>query len=67
MSKAACTFRESEIARAVRAVAKAGQPVAGVRFERGGGFTVLVGGEVPTDSNPSDTDQELQAFEARHG
>jgi hypothetical protein len=45
MGKGTCTFRETDVARAVRGVEKAGKPVAGVRFERDGGFTVLVGGK----------------------
>jgi hypothetical protein len=62
-----CLFKESDVTRAVRAVAKTGQPVAGVRFNRDGGFTVIVGEEVPADSHASDLDRELAEFEARNG
>ena len=36
-------FKESAVRRAVKAVIAAGQPVAGVRFDRDGGFTIVIG------------------------
>jgi hypothetical protein len=42
MGHSPAAFKETDVTRAVRAVRKAGEPVAGVRFYRDGGFTVLV-------------------------
>ena len=36
-------FKESAVRRALKAVIAAGQPVAGVKFDRDGGFTVVIG------------------------
>jgi hypothetical protein len=43
MGHGPCPFREADVRRAVKAIAATGQPIAGVRFERDGGFTVLIG------------------------
>jgi len=43
MGHGPATFKETDVKRAVRAVTDAGQSVAGVRFHRDGGFTVVIG------------------------
>ncbi len=43
MARAACNFRERDVIRAVLAITAAGQHVRGVRFEKAGGFVVLLG------------------------
>jgi hypothetical protein len=43
MGHGPAAFKETDVVRAVRAIAKAGQPVAGVKFDRDGGFTVVIG------------------------
>ena len=42
MARAPCNFRERDVVRAVRAITAAGQHVRGVRFDKAGGFVVLV-------------------------
>lgn len=42
MGHGKCTFKEADVKRAVKAVAAAGQPVQGVRFDKDG-FTVMIG------------------------
>jgi hypothetical protein len=48
MGHGRCAFKEADVRRAVKAIAATGQPIAGVRFNRDGGFTVVIGkpGEV---------------------
>ena len=46
--RAKCTFKERDVTRAVKAVTKAGQKASGVRFEKDGGFTVMISGK-PAD------------------
>jgi hypothetical protein len=43
VARAACNFRERDVIRAVKAITAAGQRVHGVRFDKAGGFVVLVG------------------------
>jgi hypothetical protein len=43
MGHGPAAFKESDVVRAVRAITRAGAPVAGVRFHEDGGFTVVIG------------------------
>jgi hypothetical protein len=43
MGHGPAAFKETDVKRAVKAVTDAGQPIAGVRFHRDGGFTVMIG------------------------
>ena len=43
MGRAASAFKETDVTRALRAVAAAGHPIRGVRFDKSGGFVVLIG------------------------
>jgi hypothetical protein len=43
LGRAASAFKETDVTRALRAVAAAGQPIRGVRFDKLGGFVVLIG------------------------
>ncbi len=54
VARAACNFRERDVVRAVKAITAAGQHVRGVRFDRTGGFVVLVGEQDHDDENPWD-------------
>ena len=54
LGRAACSFRERDVVRAVRAITAAGEHVRGVRFGKDGGFVVLVGEPDQDDENPWD-------------
>jgi hypothetical protein len=55
VARATCNFRERDVIRALRAITAAGQHVRGVRFDKAGGFMVLVGEqEQSDDTNPWD-------------
>jgi hypothetical protein len=43
MGHGPAAFKETDVKRAVKAITEAGQPVAGVRFNKDGGFTVVIG------------------------
>jgi hypothetical protein len=43
MGHGPCAVKQRDVRAAVKAVADAGQPVAGVRFFKDGGFVVVVG------------------------
>jgi hypothetical protein len=42
VARAACNFRERDVIRAIKAITATGQHVRGVRFDKTGGFVVLV-------------------------
>jgi hypothetical protein len=55
VARAACNFRERDVIRAVKAITAAGQYVRGVRFDKTGGFVVLIDQqEQSDDANPWD-------------
>jgi hypothetical protein len=55
LARAACNFRERDVVRAVRAITAAGQHVRGIRFDKKGGFVVLVSEQGQSDdTNPWD-------------
>jgi hypothetical protein len=57
VGKGPCAFKETDVRRAVKAVVAAGQPIAGIRFNKDGGFTVLTGEPVAAENlkaNPWD-------------
>jgi hypothetical protein len=65
MTRTPSNFRQTDVTRAVKAVAAAGVDITRVEIE-GGKITVIVGkgaAAQPAD----DLDAELQEFEARHG
>jgi hypothetical protein len=67
MGKGTRTFRETDVARAVRGARKAGLDIAAVRVEQDGAIEIVVGGKAAAGP-ASDTDGELAEFEAhRHG
>lgn len=43
MGHGPAAFKEADVVRAVKAITKAGQPVAGVQFDRDGDFIVVIG------------------------
>jgi hypothetical protein len=53
VARAACNFRERDVIRAVKAITAAGQHVRGVRFDKAGGFVVLVSEPEQSDDTNS--------------
>ncbi len=43
MGHGPAAFKEADVRRALNAIRATGQPIAGVRFHRDGGFTVVIG------------------------
>lgn len=66
MARGPCTFRQTDVTRAMRAVREAGAEVQGVVFCRDGRFKVLIAANA-SRSPADDLDNELVEFEARHG
>jgi hypothetical protein len=62
-TRSACTFKQCDVTRAVRAVAKAGLMVARVEIAPDGNIVIATGTEAAVQSG--DLDRELAAFEAR--
>jgi hypothetical protein len=63
MVRAASTFRQRDVTRAVKAVAAAGVSIARVEIDKAGRIVIVTGQSGPQD----DLDRELAEFEARHG
>jgi hypothetical protein len=65
MGQGPSAFKEADVKRAVRAIGATGQPIAGVRFHRDGGFTVVIG--KPSDSESVKiADTEVDAWINKH-
>jgi hypothetical protein len=66
MARGRLPFRETDVFRAVRAIAKAiGQLPAGVRFARDGEFTVFIG-KAGEQESAQINDNEVEAWIAKH-
>jgi hypothetical protein len=50
MGRGPCVWKQTDVQRAIKAVAATGQPVGGVRFDKDG-FTVVIGEPHGSDSN----------------
>jgi uncharacterized protein GlcG (DUF336 family) len=62
-TRGACKFKQCDVTRAVKAVAKAGVAVAGIEIAPDGKIVIRTGGDGTVQSN--DLDRELAEFEAR--
>jgi hypothetical protein len=68
MANAPLTFKEADIARAIRGARKAGLAIAAVRISKDGTIEIIPGTGNPADQvKGSATDIELEEFEAHHG
>jgi hypothetical protein len=65
MSRTPANFRQADVTRALRAAQKAGVEISRVEIARDGRIVIIAAGDrlEPQD----DLDQELAAFQARHG
>lgn len=66
MARGACTFRERDVTRALRATRAAGIEVRRVEIDKHGKIVLVTSGETPAPP-ADDLDTELAEFEARHG
>ena len=66
MSRRPCTFRQTDVTRALRAAKAAGVDVQRFEIDRDGKIVVVAGKPGVTDTPRDDLDQELAEFEARH-
>lgn len=65
MARGACTFKQQDVTRALRATLAAGIAVQRVEIDKNGRIIVVTAGEQPAPAD--DLDQELAEFEARNG
>jgi len=66
MAKGACTFKQQDVTRALRATRAAGVMVQRIEIDRTGKI-VLITGDDNSAAPADDLDRELAEFEARHG
>ena len=65
MARALCTFRQTDLTRAVKAVVAAGVEITRIEIDKTGKI-VIVTATAPADGPQGELDRELAAFEARH-
>jgi hypothetical protein len=65
MARGACTFKQNDVTRALRATLAAGVAVLRVEIDKFGKIVVVTAGQA--SAAPDDLDKELAEFEARHG
>jgi hypothetical protein len=65
MARAPCTFRQTDLTRAVKAVVAAGVEITRIEIDKTGKI-VIVTATAPADGPQGELDRELAAFEARH-
>lgn len=66
MTRGACTFKQRDVTRAIRAVTAAGVPVRSVDFLPNGFFRLNTGDSSSEALGDQDLDQELREFEEGH-
>jgi hypothetical protein len=59
VGRAASAFKETDVTRALRAIAAASQPIRGIRFDKSGGFVVLIGKPEAVTVTPNAWDEVL--------
>jgi hypothetical protein len=68
MPRSPCSFRETDVRRAIKATRSSGIEIARVEIDKNGKIVVVTAKAVDQASRPSDDlDQELAEFEAHHG
>ena len=66
MARSACTFKQQDVTRALRATLAAGVAVLRVEIDKDGKIILVTAGETPS-APVDDLDRELAEFEARNG
>lgn len=66
MARGACTFKQQDVTRALRATVAAGIEVRRVEIDKTGRIIIITAGETPS-APADDLDQELAEYEARNG
>jgi CTP:molybdopterin cytidylyltransferase MocA len=66
MARGACTFKQQDVTRALRATIAAGIKVQRVEIDKDGRIIVVTAGDTPS-APADDLDRELAEFEARNG
>lgn len=65
MSRGPCTFRQSDLLRAIKALKAAGEQVVGIRFDSAGKPVIITGkGESATSSSPNPWDEAVAKLAA---
>jgi hypothetical protein len=67
MSRLPCTFKQTDVKRAILAVRSAGEEIRGVEVLPDGRIRILTASEAAQLTPADDLDRELAEFEARHG
>jgi hypothetical protein len=66
MARGACTFKQNDVTRALRATLAAGVAVLRVEIDKDGRIIVVTAGATPS-APADDLDRELAEFEAHNG
>jgi hypothetical protein len=66
MARGACTFKQNDVTRALRATLAAGVAVLRVEIDKSGKIILVTAGETPS-APADDLDRELEEFAVRHG
>ncbi len=67
MARRACTFKQRDVTRALRAASAAGLHVSRVEFDANGNFGLVTGPSNTSSHDQDDLDRELEEFRKRNG